>query len=156
MDARLWWRKVQSILIAECQTREWETSLWSTPTWSLSQDFLVFCLFKQKMEEAGLKNRLVTFLWLFFFLWPYLRHKEAPRLGLNPSYSVTDVGYFNPLHRAGDLTCTSASTQATAVGFLTHCAVAGPPSGISFCLFFFFFFFCFFLGCSRGIWGFPG
>ena len=34
---------------------------------------------------------------------------------------------FNPLHRAGDQTYTSTVTQAAAVGFLSHCAMAGIP-----------------------------
>ena len=38
-----------------------------------------------------------------------------------------NTGSFNPRHQAGDRTCTSAATGATAVGFFTHCATVGTP-----------------------------
>ena len=34
---------------------------------------------------------------------------------------------LNLPHQAGDPTCTSAATRATAVRFLTHCTTAGTP-----------------------------
>ena len=38
-----------------------------------------------------------------------------------------NTGSFNLLCPAGDWTHASAATQATAVGFLTHCAIVGTP-----------------------------
>ena len=38
-----------------------------------------------------------------------------------------NTGSFNPRQWARDGTCTSAATQATAVGCLTHHATAGTP-----------------------------
>ena len=40
--------------------------------------------------------------------------------------AVTTPDPFNPLCWARDQTCASAVTQAAIVGFLTHCATAGP------------------------------
>ena len=49
---------------------------------------------------------------------------EVPRPGIE---SELQLGSFNPLHWAGDQTHTLAATQATAVGFLIHCATVGTP-----------------------------
>ena len=38
---------------------------------------------------------------------------------------ATPAESFNPLCYVGERTCTSAVTGAAAVGFLTHCAIAG-------------------------------
>ena len=46
---------------------------------------------------------------------------------LNPSHSCCNTGSFNPLHQARDQTCASIVTQASAVGFLTHCTTVGTP-----------------------------
>ena len=40
-------------------------------------------------------------------------------------WSCRNTRYFNPLQQARDLTLASTVTQATAAGFLTHCATAG-------------------------------
>lgn len=50
---------------------------------------------------------------------------KFPCQGLNPSCSWGHTRSFNPLLRAGDQILTSALTEATAVGLLTHCAIAG-------------------------------
>ena len=55
---------------------------------------------------------------------------KFPGQGLNTSHSWGNAGPFNPLHHSGN-------------------------SSMQF-LFFFFLSFCYFLGCSHGIWRFPG
>ena len=58
--------------------------------------------------------------------------------GLNPSHSCKlchscgNNGSFNPLCRAGDWTCVSAATWASAVGFLTYCTTVGTPPPLPF------------------------
>ena len=41
---------------------------------------------------------------------------------------------FNPLYQAGDWTCASSVTGATAVRFLTHCTTTGTPTEVHFSL----------------------
>ena len=50
-------------------------------------------------------------------------------LGLNPSCSCSNIRSFNSLPQTRDQTCASTTTQATAVGFLTHFTRVGNPSG---------------------------
>ena len=56
--------------------------------------------------------------------------------GLNSSHSCdlhcswSNARSFNPMHRTGNPTCTLATTQATTVRFLTHCAMAGTPISV--------------------------
>ena len=61
-------------------------------------------------------------------IWRFLDQE----LNLSHSYDLchihSNAESFNPLHEAGNQTCTSAVTQATAVGFLNHCTTAGTPS----------------------------
>ena len=58
-------------------------------------------------------------------------HGKYPGQGLNPRHSCdlcpscSNATSLNPLLRAEDQTCTCAATQATEVGFLTHCATVG-------------------------------
>ena len=56
---------------------------------------------------------------------------EVPRPGIDSEpqlcHSCGNIGSFQPLHLAGDGTCTSAMTQAVALGFLTHCTTVGTP-----------------------------
>ena len=56
---------------------------------------------------------------------------QAQRLNLNGScdlhHSYGNARSFNPLHQAGDRTCTSAVILGTAVGFSTHCSTVGTP-----------------------------
>ena len=40
---------------------------------------------------------------------------------------VVTLDPFNPLHQDGAQTHTSTATQATALGFLTHCPTVGTP-----------------------------
>ena len=47
--------------------------------------------------------------------------------GQGPNLSCSHSRLFNPLCRAGDRTHTSPGTGATAVGFLTPCALARTP-----------------------------
>ena len=56
--------------------------------------------------------------------------------GLNLSHSCGNTRSLNPLYWAGDQTCVSAVTRATAVGFLTYCTAVGTP-GCHFCLMFY-------------------
>ena len=55
---------------------------------------------------------------------------NSPGQGLNLSHSCNighsygNTGSFNPTHKAGDQTYTSAMTPATVVRFLTHCTTA--------------------------------
>ena len=55
-------------------------------------------------------------------------------LNLSHSFSCGNAESFNPLRRAKDRTCTSTATQATAVGFLIHCARAETPKKVVFFL----------------------
>ena len=58
---------------------------------------------------------------------------KIPGQGLNPSHSYklcssyNNAGSFNPLYLAGDGIHISTGTQATVVGFLTHCAMVRTP-----------------------------
>ena len=72
-------------------------------------------------------------------LGPHLWHMDIRRPGIE-SEPLLDP--FNPLSSAEDQTHTSTVTQATAVGFLTHCAMSGN-SNDSVVFFFFFFFLAF-------------
>ena len=95
-------------------------------------------------------NRFNTlFFSFFFFPIPFMATLKAygsslanpnPRHSCNLHCSWGNTGSFNPLHWAGDQTCTSAETWAAAV---SHCARAGSlgPS--------FFFFFFVFLGLHQ-------
>ena len=57
-----------------------------------------------------------NYLQITFFLMAALQHMKFPGQGLNLGHR-TNTGSFNPLCQAGDQTCTSAATQATAVRF---------------------------------------
>ena len=71
--------------------------------------------------------------YIFFFQWPYLQHKRFLGQGLNPRHSCYlhcrcgNIRSFNPPPWAGDWTCSSKATWATAVRFLTCGATAGTP-----------------------------
>ena len=52
---------------------------------------------------------------------------EVPVPGIEPEPQLWQPQILNPLHRAGDQTCTSAATWAAAVRFLTHCTMTGTP-----------------------------
>ena len=79
---------------------------------------------------------LLFFFFFFFFLRLYQWHMEVSRPGteseleLQPTLQVQQQWTFNPLLGTGDWTQASATTQATAVGFLTHCATVGTPTFI--------------------------
>ena len=85
----------------------------------------------------------------FFFLRPPLWHMEVAGPGiesepqLGPTPKRWQPWIHEPTAPGGELnwTCASVATQATAVGFLAHCATAGTPHTAAFpvCLFFFLF-----------------
>ena len=56
--------------------------------------------------------------------------KSQARIECQPQLWQCQV--LNSIHRAKDGTCTSTVTQATAVRFLTHWAVAGTPTSTLF------------------------
>ena len=60
---------------------------------------------------------------------PYSQHMEFPwpRIKSCGRYLI-----LSPLHRTGDQTQASTETQATAVGSLTHCTIAGTSRFIFF------------------------
>ena len=74
------------------------------------------------------------FMYLLFFYGCIHSVQKFPSQGLNQSHSCnqscscSNARCFNPLHWARNQTCTSAATQAIAVGFLTHCTTAGTPT----------------------------
>ena len=90
-----------------------------------------------------LMNMVMLYLyWWMYEFYPYFLKKfhghtcgkcKFSGQGLNVKHSWnlccsgSNTRSFNPLHWAKDWTHTSAATQATAVGFLTHCAMAGTP-----------------------------
>ena len=67
---------------------------------------------------------------------------QARSQKLNPSHSCdlccrcSNVWSMNPLHLAGDQTYTSTVTRASAIWFLTHCAMAGTPTKYAISFFF--------------------
>ena len=73
------------------------------------------------------KLSLWTKWYLHFFKWPCPWHMEVLDPVLNLSPSCGNAGPFSPLCHAGDWTCTSVATPATAIGFLTHCTTVGIP-----------------------------
>ena len=54
------------------------------------------------------------------------QHMEVLGPGIESQPQLQPM-HFNALYQARDKTCTSTATQATAVGFLTHCTTAGTP-----------------------------
>ena len=69
-----------------------------------------------------------------------------------PCQSCYNTGFFNSLCLARDWTCNSAMTQATAVGFLTHCHTEGTPNWQDFFLFVFCLFLCSFVVFWLYVW----
>ena len=58
-------------------------------------------------------------------IWRFLGQELKLSHSCDLCHSCSNARSFNPLHTAGDLTATSAATQAAAVRFLTHCAQVG-------------------------------
>ena len=75
----------------------------------------------------------VTFLFTLFYFMATPTTMEVLGQGLNLSHSCylhcsySNARSFNPLCQARNGTHTSATTQATAVGFLTHCTTPRTP-----------------------------
>ena len=67
-------------------------------------------------------------------VWKFLGQGLNPSCSCDLGPSCSNARTFNPLHRAGDQTRTSAATQVAVVGFLTHCITVGTP-GSSFFFF---------------------
>ena len=74
------------------------------------------------MGRPGVMFYFALLFWLCS-TWKFLGQ------GWNPSRSCLcgSARSFTPLHPAGDQTCTSAVTEATAVRHLIHCTTAGTP-----------------------------
>jgi len=74
-----------------------------------------------------------TYKFFFLILWLHLGHMEIPKPRTESDAAATP----NPLPHctwARDWTCTSSAIQATAFGFLSHCATAGTSKNLlSFC-----------------------
>ena len=72
----------------------------------------------------------------FFFSWPHPQHVEVPRPGIEfklqlqhmPQLQLCQI--LEPTVPGGDWTHTSAVTQDTAVGFLTHCVTVKTPKNL--------------------------
>ena len=95
---------------------------------SVAQELLDAEGVTKKKKGKKRKTKKTQFIIFFVFygpihaVWKFLRPRIESKLQLQQRQ------IFNPLHQAGDQTCTSTATQATqAVGFLTHCATAGTP-----------------------------
>ena len=73
----------------------------------------------------------IILLLLLLFFMAALWYMEGPRPGIESEPQLQHQ-IFKPLHQAGDGAHASAATQATAVGFLTHCATAGTPITVYF------------------------
>ena len=84
------------------------------------------------------KNTETQFKVYYLFFYGHTRGIwKFPGQGLNLSHSYSlccscdNAGSFYPLYQARDQTPAPQQTQATAVGFLTHCTTAGTPTGKS-------------------------
>ena len=66
-------------------------------------------------------------MYVCMYVWPHSWHMEVPGLGIESKPQLQQCQILNPLCRAGDQTCATTATQATAVRFVTHCATAGTP-----------------------------
>ena len=85
----------------------------------------------RKSQTFSELSLLLTFI--FIFLWPHLRHREVPQPGIESKPPLPHTSQLWQYHMypltycqwAGDWTCPSAATGATAVKFLTHYATAG-------------------------------
>ena len=76
-------------------------------------------------HHTSITTPFVSLSLLFLILWPHLRHMEAPGSGTELEPQLWQCQILNPLCQAGDQTCASVATWASALRFLTHHAIAG-------------------------------
>ena len=80
-----------------------------------------------------ISSGLSSFDSIFFLNGPNPGLWKFPGQGLNPSCSCGRQNWsFNPLHQAGDQTCTFKATPDAAVRFLTPCTIPGTPALVAF------------------------